>query len=143
MKAIVRKVFCYLLAGLVFVSSTGFGLVEHSCLMSGKKKVVLSEDSSCCSAKKSTKGLSCQSQSASLEQDECCTEVTQHARVDVSTSLVQAMSDLLASLCIAVISIFSFLFNSIIEAVTASVHVSHSPPRSGRALLIFLHTLLI
>ena len=141
MKAIISKMFCYLLAGLVFISSTGFGLVEHSCLMSGKKKVVMSEGQSCCSAKQPTKAkaLSCQSQQSSLEQDACCSEETQHAKVDVSTSLVQVMSDLLASLCVAVISIFSFLFNSLLEAFT----VSHSPPRSGRALLIFLHTFLI
>ena len=143
MKAIIRKMFCYLLAGLVFVSSTGFGLVEHSCLMSGKEKVAVSEGQSCCSAKKSTKGHSCQSRQASLEQDACCTEETQHSKVDVSTSLVQVMSDLLASLWVAVVSIFSFIFNSLIETVTASLHVSHSPPRSGRSLLIFLHTFLI
>lgn len=143
MKAIIHKMFCYLLAGLVFISSTGFGLVEHSCLMSGKKKIVMSEGPSCCSAKKSTKDRSCQSRQTSLEEDACCTEATQHARVDVSTSLVQVMSNLLVSLCVAVISLFSFLFNSLVEALTASAQVSHSPPLSGRALLIFLHTFLI
>lgn len=135
--------FCYLLAGLVFISSTGFGLIEHSCLMSGEEKVILSDSQSCCSAKKSPKVFPSQSQQASLDQDECCTEETQYAKVDVSTSLVQAMSNLLASLCVAVVSIFSFLFDSVIEAFTASFHVSHSPPLSGRALLIFLHTFLI
>ncbi|MBC7921943.1 MAG: hypothetical protein H7Z75_12745, partial [Ferruginibacter sp.] len=50
MKSVFHKVLCYLLASLVFVSSTGFGLVEHSCLVSGKKEL-LTGDKPCCSGK--------------------------------------------------------------------------------------------
>jgi hypothetical protein len=143
MKALIQKIFCYLLAGLVFVSSTGFGLVEHSCLMSGKERVLKSDSQSCCSARKATKVFAAQSAKASLEKEPCCTEETKYTNVDVSTSLVQAMSNLLASLCVAVVSVFSFLFNTLIEVFTASVASFHSPPLSGRALLIFIQTFLI
>ncbi|MES2734274.1 MAG: hypothetical protein V4714_21180 [Bacteroidota bacterium] len=142
MKSLIHTMFCYLLAGIVFVSSTGLGLVEHSCLMNGKKEMSMTSGKSCCSGK----NVVCTAASAAkttFQAEKCCKVETSYAHVDFSSSLVQVVSSLLASVCVAVLSTFSFLFNAFVESFTTSVNISLPPPLSGREWLILLQTFLI
>jgi hypothetical protein len=144
MKTFILKTLSYLMVGVVFMSSTGFGLVEHSCLMSGKKERMLMSEKSCCTQKTVTLA-SHHPKKTAQKKSECCQVEKEYSNVDfsTSTSIVQVFSKLLVDLSVAVLHVFSFLFNLLVEAFQSTVQMAFPPPLSGRELLTLLHLLRI
>ncbi len=142
MKTFILKTLSYLMVGVVFMSSTGFGLVEHSCLMSGKKERMLMSEKSCCS-QKTVLLASHHAKKTAQKKSECCQVEKEYSNVDLSTSFVQVFSKLLVDLSVTVLHVFSCLFNLLVEAFRSSIQITSSPPLSGRELLTLLHLLRI
>ncbi|GAB3696472.1 hypothetical protein GCM10027592_19580 [Spirosoma flavus] len=149
MKRILFQVFNVVMAVVVLLSSTGFGLVEHSCQMRGKKKTMVVAFSdvkppkSCTTHKKTPP-----TDQTRIERDKCCQDSQYYENVDVSSSLSQ-----LAAKCIKAISqpidtiavtLLAWLTDWIYTETSASTPI-FSPPLSlsGRDILKLAQCLLI
>ena len=138
-----------LMACVVLLSSTGFGLLEHSCHMRGKKKtmvVALTEN-------KTQPGCASDNQSATgnqttVKKTVCCVDEQHYANVDISSSLSQLVAKLVKTLTEAVltgiVTVFTWLVDWIFAEDSASVSVFSPPPSpSGRTILTLIQRLLI
>jgi len=142
------------MAVLVLVSSTGFGLIEHQCMMRGmtmkfvsekkadpcKKKVV----SSCCAKSKALK----ESGKTFFKKTDCCKDQQKFEKVDVVSSLVQMQAKALKMITDGDLwSVQSFVFLTqewIYPSANSSFDIlSFSSLFHGRSMLSFIQTFLI
>lgn len=142
MKTAIQKAFIYLMVGIIFMSSTGFGLLEYSCTMSGKTETAFLKKEGCCSKSKTTTVKHTHGE-PTIQKGKCCEEEEEYVNVDFSASLIQKTSTLLTALCIYIVNAFVSLFYSIFELFKSSMQLSSSPPYSGRHLLTLIQTLRI
>jgi hypothetical protein len=142
------------MAFLVLVSSTGFGLIEHQCMMrgmtmkfvsekkadSGKGKVV----SSCCAKSKLLK----ESKKNFFKKTSCCKENQKFEKVDAVSSLAQfhakalkviADGDLWSAQSF-VFLVQEWIYPSIQSSLSA---ISFSSLFHGRSMLSFVQSFLI
>lgn len=87
MKKLLFKILNVFLAVVVLLSSTGFGLVEHSCTVKGKTTSLHKSKTFCC-AKHSSKAPTKQNQTQ-LKKGACCSEDQRYENVEYSSSLSQ------------------------------------------------------
>jgi len=142
------------MAVLVLVSSTGFGLIEHQCMMRGvtmkfvsekkadscKKKVI----TSCCAKSKALK----ETGKAFFKKTDCCNDQQKFEKVDVVSSLAQMQAKALKMIADGDLwSVQSFVFLSqewIYPSVNSSSDtISFSSLFHGRSMLSFVQTFLI
>ena len=138
------------MVGVVLMSSTGFGLVDQSCRMRGKRTHLISAGQSAnqpcagCPA-----GQQKRSGKPTIDKSACCDEQTRYENVEFGASLTQhvatfikTIADTLLGGVIAVLAwLADWIFN---REASSSVAVFSSPPLpSGRALLALIQSLLI
>ena len=142
------------MAVLVLVSSTGFGLTEHQCLMQGmamkfvsskkaancKEKVV----SSCCAKSKALK----ESKKNFFKKSDCCKVQQKFEKVDVVSSLAQFHAKALKMVADGDLwSVQSFVFlrqEWVFPAAKSSLQtISFSSRFHGRSMLSFVQSFLI
>jgi hypothetical protein len=134
MKAIRSRIFAFLMIGVVLTLSTGMGLVEHTCLMSGKKATSTEHRKGCC-AKKSTKAASHAKDGATVKADNCCEVETQYIHIDF-VSFQEKFAKLLANLYVMIAEKLVNVFNALVDkSDTACSYTNSSPPLAGRVLL--------
>jgi hypothetical protein len=134
MKAIRSRIFAFLMIGVVLTLSTGMGLVEHTCLMSGKKASFTEHRKGCC-AKKTGKAASRAGNGATVKADNCCEVETQYIHVDF-VSFQEKFAKLFAGLYAMVAEKLVHVFNALVEkSDTACSYTDSSPPLAGRTLL--------
>lgn len=149
MKRALFQLFNLLMACVVLLSSTGFGLVEHSCQMRGKKKTMVvafsdvKPQSGCAADKQS----SLPTQTV-IKKTVCCQDDQRYENVDISSSLSQLVAKLVKALAETVfagaVTVFTWFVDWIFAEKSASVAVFSSPPSlSGRDILTLVHSLLI
>jgi hypothetical protein len=139
-----------LMACVILLSSTGFGLVEHSCQMRGKKKtmVVVFSDA------KAQTGCADQQQTMPsdqtvLKKTDCCQDDQRYENVDVTSSLNQLVAKFVKTLTESVLAGVTVVLTWLVDWIfnkSASVAVNvidSSPSRSGRDILTLINTLLI
>lgn len=142
MKAIRSRLFAFLMIGVVLTFNTGMGLVEHTCLMSGKKTMSDEHRKGCCS-KKSAQSASAMGEEATLKADNCCEVDTHYIQVDF-VSLQEKFSKLFAYLYFIVAEKLVNVFNALLDkSETACSYTNSSPPLAGRTLLAKHCTLLV
>jgi hypothetical protein len=137
------------MACVVLLSSTGFGLLEHSCHMRGKKKtmvVAFAEN-------KTQPGCALDNQTVldnrtTVKKTECCVDEQHYQNVDVSSSLSQFVAKLVKILAESVLTgittVFTWLVDWVFAKDSASVSYFSPPPSpSGRTILTFIQRLLI
>ncbi len=149
MKRALFQVFNLLMVCVVLLSSTGFGLVEHSCQMRGKKKTMVVAFSDA----KTQPGCSSDKQPIPTNQTvvkktECCQDENYFENVDVSSSLSQFVAKFVkiaAEGFIASVTVVLTWICDLIFAEKASVVSSFpSPPSlSGRDILTLVRSLLL
>jgi hypothetical protein len=139
------------MACVILLSSTGFGLVEHTCQMRGKKKtmVVVFSDA------KSQSGCAIHKQSGQsssrtiIKKSECCQDDQRYENVDVTSSLSQLVAkfvkniteSILAGVTVMLAWIADWVFD---RSASVAVNVTNEPPSpSGRDILTRAHSLLI
>ena len=138
-----------MMACVVLLSSTGFGLLEHSCHMRGKKKtmvVAFTEN-------KAQTGCASDNQpvadnQTSVKKAACCVDEQHYENIDISSSLSQFVAKLVKLLTEAVltgiVAVFTWLVDWVFAEDSASVSVISPPPSpSGRAILTLTQRLLI
>ena len=149
MKRALFQVFNLLMTCVVLLSSTGFGLVEHSCQMRGKKKTMVVAFSEV----KPQQGCSTDKQSILTQQTlikktECCQDEQHFENVDISSSLSQFVAKIVKAVTETIIgglvSVLTWLVNWVFAEESSSVSsFSSSPSLSGRDILTLVQSLLI
>ena len=134
MKAIRSRIFAFLMIGVVLTLSTGMGLAEHTCLMSGKKTAATEHRKGCC-AKKPAKATSHAGNEATVKADNCCEVETQYIHIDF-VSFQEKFAKLFANLYAMVAGKLVDVFNALAsKSDTACSYTNSSPPLAGRTLL--------
>jgi hypothetical protein len=152
MKRPLFQLFNLLMACIVLLSSSGFGLVEHSCQMRGKKKVMVvafsknAERTGGCRIGKHTNPTNNQ---VTLSREECCQDEQSYENVDVTSSLSQLVAKfakivteaVLTSVAAVVTWLVDWIFDHAVAASTPSV--SDPPSPAGRDILLLVQRFLI
>jgi len=135
------------MAVVVLTASTGFGVVEHHCLMRGKSlhlAALQKEGAKGCGENHSKTPISGKT---SFQKQNCCADVQSYENVDVSSSLSHWVAKILKVATDAVIGALAAVFNSISAFVLPkSDSTSLSSFTSlfhGRNLLSFVQSFLI
>jgi hypothetical protein len=139
MKAMFTKILTYFLIGVVFLSSTGFGLIEHTCFIRNKKSASLFEKKGCCARKTPAS----KADGTMLSSDTCCESETHVATFDIAP-VVEKVAGFFSHVFFYVIDILAGFFQALLlsgQAVYQSA--DSSPPLTGRQLLIRYHSLQI
>jgi hypothetical protein len=148
MKTTLRNYFTILLALLILTASTGFGVIEHHCMMRGKSlhlAALQKEGAKGCQQEHSKSPISYKT---SLQKQACCDDDQSYENVDVSSSLAQWVAKILKVASDAVIGAFIAVFKAIISLFSSgadsSAHLSSfSSLFHGRSLLSFVQSFLI
>ncbi len=148
MKRTLVRIVNVMMAVVVLVSSTGFGLIEHSCQMRGKKITKIGIVESACIGCPPGHKASVSSQ-PSLKKTDCCQDEHRYENVDISSSLSQLVAKffkivtegLITAVEVLVTSLVNWLF---IENVSTLEHSPNAPPPAyGRSLLAIVQSFLI
>lgn len=149
MKRALFQLFNLLMVCVVLLSSTGFGLVEHSCQMRGKKKTMVVAFSDA----KAKSGCAIDQQSMPAQQTlvkktQCCQDDQQYENVDISSSLSQLVAKFVKTItetiAAGIVSVLTWFVQWVFAGKSSSVSIFPSPPSlSGRDILTLIHSLLI
>lgn len=148
MKRALFSLFNILMACVVLLSSTGFGLVEHSCQMRGKKKTMVVAFSDV----KPQAGCSSDGQPVPLKQTvvkktDCCQDESSYENVDAQSSLSQLVAKFVKTVTetvlAGVVAVMAYLVEWVFDR-ESSLSVVNSPPSpSGRDILTLVRHLLL
>ena len=133
---------------VVLLSSTGFGLVEHSCQMRGKKKIMVVAFSDGKSPGCTIEQQSMPTGQTVLKKTECCQDDQRYENVDISSSLSQLVAKFVKTITETVVSgvaaVIVWLFNQLFAEKSTLVSACSSlPALSGRDILTLVQSLLI
>ena len=142
------------MAFLILLSSTGFGFIEHACMMRGKSVKFVSESktdsfktkavSSCCAKSKALK----ESKGTFFKKTSCCKENQKFEKLDVTSSFSQMLTKSFNALADGVLwSSKAFIFivaewNFPAPAKSSQI-ISFSSLLHGRSMLSFIQSFLI
>ena len=153
MKHTLFRYFNLLMACIVLLSSTGIGLIEHTCKMRGKKvsmAIPRETKPGCPVHSKKTFSVS---KSASIgpvvKRTDCCKEEQRYENVDFSSSITQLVAKFLKSIAdtaeVGMVAVISWLFSDLLPAETgaAAIRVDAPPLPYGRDLLSFVQSFLL
>lgn len=146
-RALFRLVNC-LMAVVVLLSSTGFGLVEHSCQMRGKKIIRVGLEQAACVGCPPGQKASDTKQPV-VKKTDCCQDEKRYENVDISSSLSQLMAKFFKTVAEAVVAGIGMLVTALLDWLftandSIAVHAANAPPPAyGRALLALVQSFLI
>lgn len=148
MKNTLRNYFTILMALLILTASTGFGVIEHHCMMRGKSlhlAALQKEGAKGCQQEHSKSPIS---DKTSFQKQDCCDDDQSYENVDVSSSLAQWIAKILKVVSDAVIGALISVFKTIISLFSSgpdsSANLSSfSSLFHGRSLLSFVQSFLI
>lgn len=145
MKPFTHRLFALLMAAIVLVSSTGFGLVEHSCVVRGKSvHLGYNKDKPCKGCPTSQKQNP--ANQTGVKKANCCKDEQKYENVDVSSSVTQMATKVVKSVADAVVGACVAIVREIVEAIVKkdsdSSVVSFSSLHYGRSLLAFVQSFL-
>ncbi|MCU0341269.1 MAG: hypothetical protein MUE30_15425 [Spirosomaceae bacterium] len=148
MKQTLQRYFTVLMAMLVLVASTGFGVVEHRCIMRGKSlHLAAFEKKDChgCHEKHAKTPLSNQT---SVQKKSCCDDQQRYQHVETSSSVTQYVAKFIKATADAVfhvaVATFKTLTRALVDAFSPSASTSSlSSLLHGRSLLTWIQSFLI
>lgn len=148
MKRNLFQLFNILMACVVLLSSTGFGLVEHSCQMRGKKKTVVvafseSKSTTCDTGKQGEPA-----HQTVVKKTECCQDEQHFENVDISSSLSQFVAKFVKivteAVLTSVVAVMTWIIDVVFTHKTTSVSAFAAPPSlSGRDIITLVRSLLL
>jgi hypothetical protein len=140
MKTMFNRMLAIFLMGVIFITTTGFGLLEHSCLMSSKKSASVFEKKGCCAKKKST---SAHADGMVIKPAVCCESQVHTVDIDLAP-IVEKVAIMLEKAFFTVLEMAVRLFTSVLQSTEAVLNSSDSsPPLAGRDISIRHHSILI
>ncbi|MFN8343562.1 MAG: hypothetical protein U0X91_01075 [Spirosomataceae bacterium] len=148
MKTILRNGFTVLMALIVLTASTGFGVIEHHCMMRGKSLHLAALQ------KEGEKGCQQDSQKipdtdkTSFQKQDCCDDEQSYENVDVSSSVTQWMAKILKVVSDTVIGALVAVFKAVLalfatDPDSSSLLSSFTSLFHGRSMLSFVQSFLI
>ena len=147
MKTLFRRSLTLFMAFVVLTASTGFGVIEHHCLMRGKSvhlAALQKEGAKGCQQDHAKTPLSGQT---SFQKQDCCDDLQSYENVDVSSSVTQWVAKFLQIVSDAVIGALVAVFKAIAGVFTpadnAASVTSFTSLLHGRSLLSFVQSFLI
>lgn len=149
MKRTLFQLFNLLMACVVLLSSTGFGLVEHSCQMRGKKTTMVVAFSD---AKPQTgcpvDGHDMPPRQTLVKNTACCQDQSSYENVDAQSSLTQLIAKFVKTITetvlAGVVAVIAYLAEWISDRESSSLSVFEAPPSpSGRDILTLVSSLLL
>lgn len=148
MKRTLSQIVNLLMAFVVLMSSTGFGLVEHSCQMRGKKKTVVTAFSDVKTSGCTEDGLPMKTDQTIVKKTPCCQDEQGFENVETQSSLSQQVAKFVKVITEAVLTSVTTLLTWIVGWVfDTNTEVSTSfpapPSPSGRDILTLVRSLLI
>ena len=146
MKKAIFRIFNVFLAVIVLLSSSGFGLVEHSCTMRGKQTSFHKKGDLCCGIK-TNKQVPLNKQQATLKKTQCCSDDEKYENVEYSSSVSQLVAKFTQNTIDWLKSTVSAIVKSLIETILEkhSSYLSSTPSSSstGRSIVISTQSFLI
>ena len=143
MKKTLSRIFNLFMAILVLISSTGFGLVEHSCTVRGKQTSLHKSGGSCCGK---TQQHSNGSPKTTVKKSKCCSEDEKYENVEYSSSASQTVAKFAQNALDWVkTTVFTFVkdfVETILENISSSKKTSSASP-TIREILVFIQSFLI
>lgn len=149
MKRALFPLFNILMACVVLLSSTGFGLVEHSCQMRGKRKTVVVAFSDV----KPQPGCSSDEQLIPSKQPvinktDCCQDESSYENVETQSSLSQLIAKFVKTVTetvlAGVVAVIAYLVEWVFDRESSSISALESPPSpSGRDILTLVRSFLL
>ncbi|WP_157830241.1 hypothetical protein [Siphonobacter sp. SORGH_AS_0500] len=145
--SILFRLFNVFMVLVVLTTSTGFGLVEHTCHIRHKKKVSLvsfDEKKSCpaCLHKQHPK-----SSHQSLKKQSCCQEETRYEHVSYTSSITKLAAKFVKMVVEFTAHVAYYLFQVLLNAfrslLSSAYDAQAAIPLSGRSLLVFVQSFLI
>jgi hypothetical protein len=143
MKKAIFRIFNVMMAIVVLLSSTGFGLIEHSCTVKGKQTSLHKIGSACCNKTSQKDSFP---QKTTLKKSKCCTEEEKYENVDYSSSASQGLAKFVQIGLDWTKTLVNSFFRALVEEILnniSSKNNSSSPPSDGRTILIFIQSFLI
>ncbi len=150
MKRALFQLLNLIMVGVVLMSSTGFGLVDQSCRMRGKRTHLVGTeqqtDQACAGCPAGQKSLLVK---PIIKKSACCNEQTRYENVDFGASITQHVAKFIKAIADAllggVVAVLAWVTNWVFDRESsASVALVSSPPLpSGRALLSLIQSFLI
>lgn len=148
MKTTLRNCFTIFMALLILTASTGFGVIEHHCMMRGKSlhlAALQKEGAKGCQQEHSKFPIS---DKTSFQKQDCCNDDQSYENIDVSSSLTQWVAKILKVVSDAFIDALVAVFKAIISLFSSSPDSSSSLSSfsslfHGRSLLSFVQSFLI
>jgi hypothetical protein len=141
MKNIKSRFLLIFLANLILFNSFGFGLVEHSCSMRGKKTYSFISKETCKGCGKhcnSKKGKTTISRSKCCDDKKLEKQQSSESIVTITSKALKSVGDIFAK---SVLQVSKFLFNTILNIVGNHTHNNYTNSFSGKSLLIFISVL--
>ncbi len=150
MKRTLFQLLNLLMACVILLSSTGFGLVEHTCQMRGKKKTMVvafsdaKAQTGCADRKQSIL-----SDQTIIKKTECCQDDQRYENVDVSSSLSQLVAKFVKTVTESVLAGVTVVLAWLVDwafdrNASVAATISTDPPSpSGREILTLVRSLLI
>jgi len=150
MKRTLFQLFNVLMACVVLLSSTGFGLVEHTCQMRGKKKTMVVAFSGARTEAGCSKHMASEpSMEPVIKKTECCQDDQRYENVDVTSSLSQLVAKFVKTVTESVLAGVTAMLAWVIDwvfdrsASVAATFSSDPPSLSGRDILTLVRCMLI
>lgn len=147
MKKTLFKLFNVMMAVVVLLSSTGFGFVEHSCIVKGKTTSLHKKGDLCCTVK-DTKHFPLNNKNAVVKKSSCCTEEEKYENVEYSSSASQLVAKFTQSTLdwfkATVHEMVKTIIETIFNSQSSSLANSSSPPQlNGREIITAKQSFLI
>jgi hypothetical protein len=145
MKKAFFRLFNIFMAIVVLTSSTGFGVVEHSCTVKGKQTSLTKSVNGCCSNAQKPFDTH---QKATLKKSKCCNEEEKYENVDYSSSATQKVAKFTQKSIDWVKETFYNFTKAIVKTILENIYPnstnssSESLPK-GRDILVFVQSFLI
>ncbi|MBC8155266.1 MAG: hypothetical protein H7Z72_20440, partial [Bacteroidetes bacterium] len=142
------QLFNVLMACIVLVSSTGFGLVERSCQMRGKTVYLNLKEAEAKRCAADHRTVSAPAGGVALSNTPCCQDETTYENVDAASSLTQLVAKFLKTLthtiATGVTAVVAWLIETTFFSDSGASSAVHSlPSPAGRTLLALVQSLLI
>ena len=135
------------MAVVVLLSSMGFGLVEHSCQLRGKRVYSVHETKPGCKLCRARTQQA--ADSPSVNRPDCCKDEARYSKVETGSSLSQQLVKFIKAIGehygAGVAAVFTTLFNwaFVQQASVPAADYASPPPLAGRLLLAFVQSFLI
>jgi hypothetical protein len=135
------------MAVIVLLSSTGFGFVEHSCIVKGKSTSLHKKGDLCCTVK-DTKHFPLNHKNAVVKKSSCCTEEEKYENVEYSSSASQLVAKFTQNTLdwfkATVHEMVKTIIETIFKSQSSSLANTASPPSlNGREIITAKQSFLI